>query len=231
MLGIVPASFVDYPGKICATVFFPGCNLRCPFCHNPSLVFGHAPCDATLSDVLALLDKRKPMLDAVCLSGGEPLLHVPVLLELLPLIKEKGFLVKLDTNGCFPEALTSLLDSGWLDYVAMDIKSSPAQYARAGGIASIEMDNINASIHAIMHSPVDYEFRTTVVPEFFTDADAEAIGKWIKGAKRYVLQPFSRRSPMVDPEFQSKPAYPPDQLVKFKKIIEEDLEHVEIRGA
>ena len=188
--GLQKLSMVDFPGKLAATVFTGGCNLRCPFCHNAALVTGvsQAP---TLSEgeVLDFLASRRGLLDGVVLSGGEPLLH-PDAADFLQRVRDLGFAVKLDTNGCYPDALEAILAAGIVDYVAMDIKSSPAGYADAAGIPGSDLTPVRRSAAMLMAGRTDYEFRTTVVRELHTVREILEIGQWLRGARRYVLQCF-----------------------------------------
>ena len=188
--GLQKLSMVDYPGKLAATVFTGGCNLRCPFCHNAALVTGvsEAP---TLSqeEVLDFLASRRGLLDGVVLSGGEPLLQ-PDAADFLGRVRDLGFSVKLDTNGCFPDALADILNAGIADYVAMDIKSSPVGYAAAAGVPDFDPAPVRRSAEMLMAGQTDYEFRTTVVRELHTRREILEIGQWLQGARRYVLQHF-----------------------------------------
>ena len=188
--GLQKLSMVDYPGKLAATVFTGGCNLRCPFCHNAALVTGvsEAP---TLSqeEVLDFLASRRGLLDGVVLSGGEPLLQ-PGAADFLRKVRDLGFAVKLDTNGCYPDSLAAILEAGLADYVAMDIKSSPAGYADAVGVPGFDLAPVRRSAAMLMEGRTDYEFRTTVVRELHTVREILEIGQWLRGARRYVLQCF-----------------------------------------
>ena len=182
---------VDYPGKLAATVFTGGCNLRCPFCHNALLVtqLNQNEERHTEEEILAFLRSRKGLLDGMVLSGGEPLLQEGVA-EFLSRVKALGFAVKLDTNGCYPEILAELLAQNLIDYVAMDIKNSPARYAETVGLPDFDLAPIEKSIEILKKSGIDYEFRTTVVQEFHTAEDIRAIGIWCEGAPHYFLQNF-----------------------------------------
>lgn len=187
--GLQKTTLLDYPGKIACTVFLPGCNLRCPFCHNASLVLpDRLQTIMTPDDLMAFLQTRIRKLDGVCITGGEPTLHYD-LPELLRRIHSLGFSVKLDTNGSRPEMLRAILQEGLADYVAMDIKNAPEKYAETCGGIDI-LPQAAESIRLLMESGVDYEFRTTVVHPFHTPKDLAAIGRWITGAKRYFLQAF-----------------------------------------
>ena len=190
LYGLQKLSMVDYPGKIAATVFTGGCNLRCPFCHNALLVtrLAESP-KLDTGDVLKFLKGRAGLLDGVVLSGGEPLLQKDAA-DFLRQVKDFGFCVKLDTNGCFPEALAQILEEGLVDYVAMDIKNTPEKYAQTVGIPDFDLGPIRESIAALKGSGVDYEYRTTVVKELHTPEDIVSIGEWLHGAPNYFLQNF-----------------------------------------
>lgn len=186
--GLQKLTLLDYPGRCACTVFLAGCNLRCPFCHNASLVTGQAPSDMDQDEFFAFLGKRKGLLDGVCVTGGEPTLY-NALPEFLAGIRELGFSVKLDTNGSNPSMLRRLIDEGLVDCVAMDIKNSPDRYMETCGGVDI-LDRVQESIDILMEGRVDYEFRTTCCKPFH-DADAlESIGAWLCGAKQYYLQAF-----------------------------------------
>jgi pyruvate formate lyase activating enzyme len=173
--GIQKLTLLDYPGKCACTVFLTGCNLRCPFCHNASLVTGHAPAAMEGDEFFAFLKKRRGLLDGVCVTGGEPTLRKD-LPDFLRKIKEAGYLIKLDTNGTNPHMLRQLIEDDLLDYVAMDIKSSPERYtATCGGIDVL--DSVRESAALLMEGRVDYEFRTTCCKPFQDVTAMEAIGK------------------------------------------------------
>ena len=188
--GFQKMTLLDYPGRVACTIFTAACNLRCPFCHNAGLV---TKIENTQrideSEVLAYLQKRKGILDGVCITGGEPTLQKD-LADFIRKIRALGYAVKLDTNGTNPAVLQSLLDEGLLDYVAMDIKNTPEQYAATVGVASFDVTPIQQSIDLLRAGRVDYEFRTTVVAEYHTPGDIGQIAALIAGAPRYFLQPF-----------------------------------------
>ncbi len=188
--GLQKLSMVDYPGKLAATVFTGGCNLRCPFCHNALLVtrLDETP-EIPEQEVLDFLASRRGLLDGVVLSGGEPLLQ-PGAAEFLKKVRELGFSVKLDTNGCYPAPLADILARGLADYVAMDIKNSREKYAGTVGVPGFDLTPVEESIQLLRDSGTDYEFRTTAVREFHTAEDIRAIGQWVQGAPRYFLQSF-----------------------------------------
>lgn len=185
--GLQKTTLLDYPGRIACTVFLAGCNLRCPFCHNASLVLRPQTL-MSQEELLAFLQTRKRKLDGVCVTGGEPTLYQD-LPQLLDAIKRLGFLTKLDTNGTRPQALKSILDAGLADYVAMDIKNSPDKYAVTCGGPEI-LDTVRESVSLLEASSVEHEFRTTVLHPFHTPEDLAAIGQWLTGTKHYFIQAF-----------------------------------------
>lgn len=189
-------SAVDYPGLLCGVVFTPGCNLRCPFCHNGSLVLGNEP-DVREEVVFDFLSTRKNKLDAVCLSGGEPLLQKGVE-DFLLKVKDMGFKTKLDTNGTKPVYLEKLLKSGLVDYVAMDIKNSPARYAETVGVKAFNLSDIYKSIEVLKTSGVEYEFRTTVTKTFHDKKSLKEAAEMIEGAPVWYLQTFRESENLID---------------------------------
>ena len=187
--GLQKLTLLDYPGKTACTVFLSGCNLRCPFCHNASLVLPDREAACVSEDELfAFLRKRQGLLDGVCVTGGEPTLYKE-LPRLLAQIKELGFSVKLDTNGTNPQALRQLLQEGLVDYVAMDIKNSPGRYTETCGGRDV-LEQVRESAALLMTGTTPYEFRTTVCHPLHTPEDLAQIGQWLRGAARYFIQGF-----------------------------------------
>ena len=190
ILGLQKLSLLDFPGKVAATVFTGGCDLRCPFCHNAPLVLpGRGTSALDAGGVLDFLASRRGLLDGVVLSGGEPLLQ-PDAADFLAEVKAMGFAVKLDTNGCHPDALADILDRRLADYVAMDIKNSLEKYPWTVGVPGFDTAPVERSARLLMEGPADYEFRTTLVRPFHEAGDMETIGRWLRGARRYYLQAF-----------------------------------------
>ncbi len=187
---IQKTTLLDFPGKVACTVFLPGCNLRCPFCHNASLVLPEQRVGEPLPPeaLLSFLDRRKGILDGVCITGGEPTIYSD-LPQLIGSIREKGMLVKLDTNGSHPRMLRRLMEEGLLDYVAMDIKNSPERYRETCGGAEV-LAQVKESAAVLMEGNVEYEFRTTVCKPYHDEKSVGEIGQWLQGAKRYFLQNF-----------------------------------------
>lgn len=226
--GFQPMTLLDFPHKVGCTVFLKGCNFRCPFCHNGPLVEGKGerPTPAlALETFRDFLQRRQGLLDGVCVSGGEPLLN-PQLPQLLEAVKEQGFLVKVDTNGSFPHKLRELWKSGLVDYVAMDIKNSPARYAETAGVAELNLTPIRESVAWLLEGHVDYEFRTTVVRQFHDAASFAAIGPWIAGARRYFLQTFTQRDTVLRGGLS---AWDGETMEHFAAQMRPYVAHVEVR--
>ena len=190
--GLQKMTLLDFPGRVACTVFLGGCDFRCPYCHNFELADGTAKPVMDDGALFAFLEKRRGLLDGVAITGGEPCLH-PGLVELMRRIRAMGYAVKLDTNGAHPDRLEAILAEGLADYVAMDIKNSPEKYALTAGLKEMDLSPVRRSVSLLMNGTTDYEFRTTVVDELHEEADFEAIGAWIAGARRYFLQAFTDR--------------------------------------
>lgn len=188
--GLQKLTLLDYPEHTACTVFTAGCNFRCPFCHNASLVVD-IPKEAQISEeeFFAFLQKRIGILDGVCVSGGEPLLQPDIELFIRK-IKDMGFAVKLDTNGSFPDKLIHLVEQGLVDYVAMDIKNSPDTYAFTAGTETLDIVSVEKSVAYLKEGHVPFEFRTTVVKHYHSKESFEEIGKWLEGTEKYFLQNF-----------------------------------------
>ncbi len=223
--GFQKLTLLDFPGRMACILFTKGCNMRCPFCHNGSLVRADVVEEYTEEEILQYLKKRQGILEGVVISGGEPLLHKG-LGDFLKKVKDLGYGVKLDTNGSFPQKLKDLVGDGLVDYVAMDIKNSPEKYSITAE-ADVDMDAIRESIEFLMSDSVDYEFRTTVVKELHTIEDIENAARMIKGAKRYYLQNFVDSGDILGGEHN-----PWDEIVveNMKKIAENYVLKAEIRG-
>lgn len=232
LAGYQPLTLLDYPGKLAATAFTLGCVLRCPFCHNPELIEPSADYlkqmggDKT-QEFFAFLAKRKDKIDGVCITGGEPTLHDD-LLDFIRKIKSMGFLVKLDTNGAFPDIVEKIVKTGLVDFWAMDIKHAPDKYFLASGNATIPIENFQKSAALIMKSGANYEFRTTVVPSIHTEEDFDEIGRWIKGARQYALQEF-RDIKILNPSLAKEARSKTLSLERIQKRLEPFIGRVEIR--
>lgn len=224
--GLQKLAMVDYPGKLAATVFTGGCDLRCPFCHNALLVtrLAETP-EIPEQEVLDFLASRRGLLDGVVLTGGEPLLQ-PDAADFLRKVRELGFAVKLDTNGTNPDMLEALAQEGLLDYAAMDIKNSPDRYAETCGGVDL-LGPVKRSAALLMAGAVDYEFRTTVCAPLHTPEEMAGIGRWLKGAKRYFLQPFVDSGELVGSGM--KPLTK-EEIEALRDSVLPDIPSTQIRG-
>ena len=226
IIGLQKITLLDYPGKISCIIFLEGCNLRCPFCHNSEII-----CEANndkeyISEeyILNFLKNRYGILQGVVITGGEPLLHD--ISDFIRKIKELNYDIKLDTNGTFPDRLEYLIKEKLIDYIAMDIKNDVPRYNSTSGCKSININNIYKSISIIMNSNIDYEFRTTVLKYVHDNESFYNIGKMIKGASKYYIQPFINRD-TVSVKGLSSPDK--DELKEFKDIMTNYVSHVGIR--
>ena len=222
--GLMKLTLLDFPGHVACTVFLAGCNFRCPFCHNGSLVRG-GDIEISREELFAFLKKRQGVLDGVCVTGGEPLMN-PDIAELVRGIKELGFLVKLDTNGFYPHKLKELLDLKLIDYVAMDIKNSKEKYSLICG-TDVDTAKISKSISLLINGNIPYEFRTTVVKEFHTPQDIEDMSRWIVGAGRYFLQSFKDSGDIISDGLS---AYTPEEMRSLLDIARKNIPSTELRG-
>ena len=227
IFGIQKTTLVDFPGHVATTLFTGGCNFRCPYCHNGDLVTGFSDMSPySEQEVFEHLEKRKQVLDAVVISGGEPTLQ-PDLPDFIRKVKSLGYLVKLDTNGTNPAMLKTLVTDGLVDYIAMDIKHSRVKYQTVANWASLDMDSILASVSFLKEGTVDYEFRTTLCVELHKETDITAIGMWIAGAKAYYLQPYKESDQVLQPGFHP---HSRERLNEFVTILSAFVDKVEIRG-
>lgn len=192
--GLQKLTLLDYPGKVACTVFTCGCNFRCPFCHNASLV--ESKSDLSEEAVLDFLVKRRNVLEGVCLTGGEPLLQSDTE-NFLRKVKELGYKVKLDTNGAFPDRLQNIVQQGLVDYVAMDVKNCPSMYCATAG-RQTDVRDIERSVDFLKNCGADYEFRTTVTKTFHSEQCVEELARWLCDAKRWYLQQFVHGQDLID---------------------------------
>lgn len=233
ILGLQKLTLLDYPEHIAAIVFLGGCNFRCPFCQNSSLVLAtNQPQEISRDEFLRFLQKRAGVLDGICVTGGEPCIH-PELPELLAQIHEAGLLVKLDTNGTNPEMLSSLQEDGLLDYVAMDIKAGPSHYAKACGLpessAPMLLENVNRSVRLLKSGKIPYEFRTTAVKGLHDETDFEEIAGLIDGCENYYIQNF-RDCPEVLLKNHPFSPFSEEELQHFLEIVQKNVPRACLRG-
>jgi pyruvate formate lyase activating enzyme len=223
--GYQKLTLLDFPGKMACTVFTGGCNFRCPFCHNASLVNDPLCYTSSADEVLQYLEKRRGILEGVCITGGEPLLQ-PDITDYIKKIKAMGYLVKLDTNGYSPERLKELLDTNLIDYVAMDIKASKENYPKATGI-DIDIEKIEKSVELLKNGSIPFEFRTTVVKGIHSVNEFKLIAEWIKGTKKYYLQGFKDSGDILGNGCDGFSDTEMDEILSLVKVI---IPEVEIRG-
>lgn len=226
--GLQKTTLLDYPGHVAATIFLGGCNFRCPFCQNAELLSGNAEAQLSQDEVLRFLQKRRTILEGVCITGGEPTLQPDMLEIFIRKIRDLGLLVKLDTNGAKPDVIKNLASQGLLDSVAMDIKAAPGHYPQVCGIPNVDMDAIKESVAWLKSGTLPYEFRTTVVKGLHTCADFEAIGPWIEGCPHYYLQNYVSSEHVLQPEgFDS---FPKTDLQRFAAIVAPYAGEIILRG-
>ena len=227
--GLQKMTLLDFPGKVACTVFFQGCNFRCPFCHNSDLLPGQGQPLMDDQELLSFLQKRKGLLDGVCITGGEPTLQAQ-LMELMRRIKELGYAVKLDTNGSRPQVLRQLVEAGVVDYVAMDIKNSREEYSKTAGMNESLLPQVEESIRYLLSGAVDYEFRTTVAKPLHTAASIEAMGNWVAQwgkPKRWYLQCYMDRESVLGSGL-SAPGK--EEMERYCKILGLYTEAISLRG-
>lgn len=223
--GLVKTTLLDFPGKVACTVFTYGCNFRCGFCHNALLVTRENKDIISEEEFFSFLSKRHGILDGVCISGGEPTLQKD-LPEFIKKIKSMGFAVKLDTNGYEPDILQSLINEELLDYVAMDIKSSPEQYSKICGV-NINIDKIKQSVDILKSSKIDYEFRTTCVKEYHKIEDFDKIASWLEGDSKYFLQHFEDSGNLIADNLS---AFTKEETQEIEKIFHGRVPNIGLRG-
>lgn len=210
--GFQPSSLLDYPDHISAIVWTTGCPFRCPYCYNREMVLGTGPLIPE-DEVITFLRRRQGQLEALVVSGGEPLMQDDLGAFLLK-VKDLGFLVKVDTNGMFPNQLKGLLDAGLVDYVAMDVKAPRDRYSQVTGI-DVPLACIDESVRLIQKSAPAYEFRTTVVPGLLSAEDVMAIGRWLKGSSCFFVQQFKPQQPLMDGSLE--------EVVPYSKMVLDEM--------
>ena len=225
--GFQGVTLLDYPDRVASTIFLGGCNFKCPFCHNPELIDNRGE-DIEEDFLFSELLKRRNFIEGICITGGEPLLFDEVIDFIKALKRETGKLIKIDTNGYNPVLLKKIIDLNIVDYIAMDVKTSLKKYYIAAGV-NVDEEKIKTSIDSIIASNIDYEFRTTVVPEIVQSEDIREIGSLVNGAKKISLQQF-RAQKTYNEEFQKLKPYRPEELKRFKDILSQFVDKIDIRG-
>ncbi len=241
--GLQKFSLLDFPGFLSAIIFTQGCNFRCQYCYNPMLVWSNGQAKSQTApsggenqkgypgieedDLFDFLKKRQGKLDAVVITGGEPTLHHD-LMDFIVAIRGLGYKIKLDTNGTNPDMLKELLTAKVLDYVAMDIKSSPRGYNQVTGIDT-DMNKLSRSVNMLIGSEVPHEFRSTIVPGLHSRDDIEEMGKMVSGAQKWFLQKFKSDMDLVNSEFETMPGFSDVELGEMKKIAERFVAECRVR--
>lgn len=225
--GLTKTTLSDYPGHIAATLFVGGCDFKCPYCHNGSLIThaAHLP-SIPLDEIYTFLEMHRFVTDAVCITGGEPTRY-PELKEVLKNIKSMDYLVKLDTNGYNPFLLDQLIKEHLINYVAMDVKNCFEKYAKTVNCTDFDLTRIKLSVDLIKDSDIDHEFRTTVVRELHSKEDLLSIARWLRGPHKYVLQPYVESSDVLMPIFSG---YSSEELLEIKKEMKSYLPNICILG-
>lgn len=220
--GLQKISLIDYPNKVASVLYTPGCNLRCPFCHNWRIVVDPKPPFLHEAAALKILESRKKYVDAVVVTGGEPTMHKE-LPKFLAKLKARGFQVKLDTNGFYPEVLEECLL--YVDYVAMDVKTCLDKYNQLGAKNTV---GLMRTVEILKTGKVPYEFRTTAVPELVTAEDVKGIGEIVKGAKNHVFQQFAPQD-TLNKKYKSLKPYAPETITEFAETMKKYAENVILR--
>lgn len=225
--GFNKTSLLDYPGHLAAVIFTTGCNYRCPFCHNTDLVLSDIT-DGEYDEeyILSVLKKRRNILEGVCITGGEPTLQ-PDLISFIGKVRGLGLKVKLDSNGYRPDILEKIVAEKLVDYIAMDIKNSPAKYALTCGITNFHMENILRSIEILKNGDVDYEFRTTIVKELHNKEALLEAAELIRGCRHYFLQSYTDSGHILGNGYS---AYSDDELIALKEAVATIIPNVALRG-
>lgn len=224
--GMQKLTLLDFPGKMACTLFTPGCNFLCPFCHNSSLVTDIDEHFIKAEEVLRFLRARQGILEGVCITGGEPLLQKDIE-DFMREIKDMDFLLKLDTNGSFPHKLEGIIEEGLVDYVAMDVKNSPELYAETIGKTAFDLSSVNESVELLKEGRVPYEFRTTVTKNFHNLKSLLEIADWISGCDSYYLQQFVNSGQLID---ETITGYTDEELKALYREVKRKLPCTQLRG-
>ena len=231
--GFIQTSLLDWDGKIVSTLYTPHCNFRCPYCQNAGLIINPEKLETISFKVIEdYLRRNNKWIDGICLTGGEPCMNED-LPEFIQKIRELDVMVKLDSNGTFPDMLADVIEKKLVNYIAMDVKAPLdfSSYSKSTGIKNpLILEKVKDSIRLIMDSDIDYEFRTTVVPTLHEEEDILRIAKFIKGAKKYAMQNFSAQGEILDPKFEKIKSYPIEKLNKIQKLVSSYVDECVVRG-
>ena len=225
--GLQKTSLLDYPGILSAIIWTAGCNFRCPFCYNKQLVLGKTEIISE-ETILSFLEKRRDVLEGLSISGGEPLLQEDIV-DFTEKVKKLNYLIKIDTNGAFPEKLKELIDKKLVDYVSMDVKAPKEKYDQLVGVKT-DISKIEQSIDLIKNEAPDYEFKTTIVPGMLDKKDIVEIAKWLEGSKQFYLQQFKSDSPLVSSKLNDVAPYSKEKLSEMLHKIKPFFKNCSLRG-
>ncbi len=225
--GLQKTSLLDYPDTISAIIWTVGCNFRCPFCYNKDIVLGNVE-NIPERYIFSFLEKRKGMLEGLVISGGEPLMQKDIV-SFTEKVKKLGYLIKIDTNGMYPEKLKELIDKKLVDYISMDIKAPRKKYDELSGI-KIDIKKIEKSIVIIRNSAPDYEFKTTFAPDLLTKEDILSIAKWLEGSKKYYLQQFKGDVPLISSKLENIAPYSKEDFFDTLEKIKPYFKICDVRG-
>ena len=225
--GFQKTTLLDYPEHVSAIIWTVGCNFRCPFCYNTGLVNEESDLFSE-EEILDFLEKRKSFLEALTISGGEPFLQSD-LKEFARKVKNLGYKIKIDTNGTFPDKLKEMIEEKLVDYVSMDIKAPKEKYSTLSGV-NPNMEKIEQSINILKNSGIDYEFKTTIVPEFLDKEDIVKTSKWIKDSKKYYLQQFKNDIPVISKDLENLKPYSTEYLENILNEIKPYFKECKLRG-
>jgi pyruvate formate lyase activating enzyme len=225
--GFQKTSLLDYPETISAIIWTVGCNFSCPFCYNKDIVNGKVELISE-DEILSFLEKRKGLVEGLVITGGEPLIQKDIV-DFISKVKKFDYLVKIDTNGMYPEKLKELIDKKLVDYIAMDVKAPKKKYDKLTNVKT-DIKKIEKSIEIIKNSTVNYEFRTTIVPSLLTKEDIIDIAKLLKGAKKFYLQQFKTDIPLISPNLKKVAPYAKEELIKILEDIKSYFDICEVRG-
>jgi len=226
--GFQGTSLLDFPGRIASLVFWGGCNLTCPFCHNPALVLDSDTFpDLDAAEILSDLDKRKAFIDGVVVSGGEPTLdsRLPAFLKA---VKMLGLDVKLDTNGLAPQVIAGLIDQGLVDYLAIDLKTTPERYRELHS-GNVFPEHLLETLRACIGAPVEMEYRTTCVPGWVDEDVIARLGELIAGAPLWALQQYHPEHALCETA-RDTGSYPPERIQSFADLAGRFVQRVVVRG-
>ena len=225
--GLQKTSLLDYPDTLSMIIWTAGCNFRCPFCYNKQLVLGKTEIISE-ETILSFLEKRRDVLEGLSISGGEPLLQEDIV-DFTEKVKKLNYLIKIDTNGAFPEKLEELIDKKLVDYVSMDVKAPKEKYNQLAGVKT-DLSKIEQSIDLIKNEAPDYEFKTTVVPGMLNKKNIVEIAKWLEGSKQYYIQQFKSDSPLVSSKLNDVVPYSKEKLSEMLHDIKPFFKNCSLRG-